>query len=97
MVDKPGNGENAGRPPDAELELTLASYLKPVLELYDFQHLLRPRLDERTGELVGFELTFSHPTWPLGVRLLAGRLWAIELATGILAVVDSHDKAKGGE
>ena len=87
------HGENAG----GELvELQFAEYQKPWLTVTDFRHEVRPRLDEQTGELVGLELWLHHPGWPVAVKLLLARLYAVELATGILAFVESYDEPDDG-
>jgi hypothetical protein len=77
------------------LELELVSYRKPALELYDFQFRAEPVLD--AGELVGIALELAHPSWPASVRMMLGRLEAVELGTGLLALVDSHESPKGGD
>ena len=78
------------------VELHFDEYQKPYLTVTDFHHALLPRTDEQTGELVGVELWLSHPAWPAALRLLCGRLFAVELGAGILALVDSHDKPDDG-
>jgi hypothetical protein len=88
------NNENAG---GNVLELHLESYRKPVLEVYDFQFRAEPRRDEATGELVGIALELGHPSDTCGRRYMLGRMEAVELATGLLAVVDSHESSRGGD
>lgn len=88
------NDENAG---GQVVEVEFSSYRKPVLELYDFGFRLEPRRDEQTGELVGVALELGHPADDAGRRYLFARLVAVELATGILSLVDSHDQTKGGD
>lgn len=87
------HGENAG----GELvELAFGEYQKPFLTVTDFRHEVRPILDEQTGELVALDLWVHHPAWPVAVCLKLGRLYAVELGTGIVAFVESYDQPDHG-